>query len=86
MAIKNILVQLVPYLQEDAPIELAAALAHTHGAKLSGLCVLPVSQIPGFARSLVSDEMLAHQRHRSGCPVETIPERGRSRAGPSARY
>lgn len=72
MAIKNILVQLVPYVQEDALIELAAALANTHGAKLSGLCVMPVNQIPGFARAYVSDELLAQQRNESEAAVAKV--------------
>jgi nucleotide-binding universal stress UspA family protein len=72
MAIKNILVQLVPYVQEDALIELAAGLANTHGAKLSGLCVLPLTQIPGFARAYVTDEMMAQQRRQSVEAVEGV--------------
>jgi len=72
MAIKNILVQLVPYIQEDALIELAAGLAKTHGAQLSGLCVLPLTQIPGFARAYVTDEMLAQQRQQSEDAVAEV--------------
>lgn len=65
MAIKNILLQLVPYLQEDALSELAVGLARAHEAKLTGLCVVSVAQIPGFARAYVGEEMMAQARHRS---------------------
>ncbi len=65
MAIKNILLPLVPFVQEDALIELAARLAQAHEAKLTGLCVVPVALIPGFARAYLSEEMMVQQRHHS---------------------
>ena len=74
MAIKIILLQLVPYLREDALIELAAGLAQAHEAKLTGLCVVPVAQMPGFARAYVSEAMTAHQRRQSDEAVAGPPD------------
>ena len=65
MAIKNILIQLVPFVQEDALIELAAGLARAHEATLTGLCVVPVAQIPGFVRAYVNEDMMTQQRRQS---------------------
>ena len=62
MELKDLLVYIDDSKSCPARLDAAIRIAQTHGAHLTGLCVLPPLNISTYAEVQIPDEILAEQR------------------------